>query len=141
MSRGGAEREEDTESEARSGLWAVSTEPDTGLELMNRKNMTWAKVGRLTDWATQVPPYLFIYVFIYLFNFFFNFYLFLRQRQSMSGEGAERGDTESKPGSGLWAVSTEPDTGLELTNHEIITWAKVRCLTDWATPRLKVPQD
>ena len=35
MSRGGAEREGDTELEADSRLRAVSTEPDTGLDLMN----------------------------------------------------------------------------------------------------------
>ena len=35
MSRGGAEREGDTVSEAGSGLPAVSTEPDAGLELRN----------------------------------------------------------------------------------------------------------
>ena len=40
----------------------------------------------------------------------------------MSGGGAEReGDTESKAGSRLQAVSTEPDVGLELTNREIMT--------------------
>ena len=40
----------------------------------------------------------------------------------MSGGGAEReGDTEFKAGSRLGAVSTEPDIGLELTNHEIVT--------------------
>ena len=40
----------------------------------------------------------------------------------MSGGGAEReGDTESEAGSRLWAVSTEPDAGLELTDHEIMT--------------------
>ena len=39
-SGGGTEREGDTESEADSRLWAVSTEPDTGLELTNRKIMT-----------------------------------------------------------------------------------------------------
>ena len=55
MSGGGAEREGDTESEAGSKLWAVSTEPDTGLELTDSEIMTWAKVGRLTDWATQAP--------------------------------------------------------------------------------------
>ena len=55
-------------------------------------------------------------------------------RQSMTGGGAEReGDTEYKAVSRLWAVSTEPDMGPEPTNHEIMTWAKVRCLTDWAT--------
>ena len=62
MSMGGAERGGDTESEVGSRLWAVSTEPDAGLELTNRKIMTWAEVGRLTDWATQVP--LLSYVFI-----------------------------------------------------------------------------
>ena len=40
----------------------------------------------------------------------------------MSGDGAEReGDTESEAGSRLWAVSTEPDVGLEPTNCEIMT--------------------
>ena len=36
MSGGRAEREGNTESEAGSRLRAVSTEPDAGLELMNR---------------------------------------------------------------------------------------------------------
>ena len=55
MSRGGSgvEREGDTEYEAGSMLWSVSTEPNTGLQLKNCDIMTWAKVGRLTDWATQ----------------------------------------------------------------------------------------
>ena len=48
--------------------------------------------------------------------------------QRASQGGAEReGDTESEAGFTLWAVSTEPDTGLyvglELTNHEIMFWA------------------
>ena len=55
MNRGGAEREGDTESETGSRLWAVSTEPDVGLELTDREIMTGAEVGRLTDQATQVP--------------------------------------------------------------------------------------
>ena len=38
----------------------------------------------------------------------------------MGGAEAE-GDTESEPGSRLCVVSTEPDVGLELTNHEIMT--------------------
>ena len=61
MSWGGAEREGDTESEAGSKLWAVSTEPDAGLELTDREIVTWAEVGRSTDWATQAP--LFVYLF------------------------------------------------------------------------------
>ena len=40
MNRGGAEREGDTESEAGSRLRAVSTEPDAGLELMDREIVT-----------------------------------------------------------------------------------------------------
>ena len=57
-----------------------------------------------------------------------------RERQSAGGGGAEReGDTGSKAGSRLWAVSTEPDAGLKLTDCEIMTWAKVQHLTDWAT--------
>ena len=52
----------------------------------------------------------------------------------MSGRGAERGgDTESEAGSRLWAFSTEPDAGLELTDHEIMSWAELERLTDWAT--------
>ena len=40
----------------------------------------------------------------------------------MSRRGAEReGDTESEADSRLQAVSTEPDTELELTDHEIVT--------------------
>ena len=35
MSRGGAESNGDTESEAGSRLWAVSTEPDMGLKPTN----------------------------------------------------------------------------------------------------------
>ena len=61
----------------------------------------------------------------FLFFIFFNvFYLFLRkrERQGVSRGGKERErDTESEAGSRLRAVSTEPDTGLELVNHEITT--------------------
>ena len=48
---GEGQREGDTESKAGSRLWAVSTEPDA------RPNSHTARVevGRLTDWATQVP--------------------------------------------------------------------------------------
>ena len=58
--------------------------------------------------------------------FFFNvFYLFLGQRESTNGGGAEReGDTESETGSRLRAISPEPDAGLELTDREIVTWLK-----------------
>ena len=47
------------------------------------------------------------------------------------GRGREReGDTESEAGSRLQAVSTEPNMGLKLMDHEIMTGAEVRCLTN-----------
>ena len=49
MSMGGAERGEDTESEAGSRLQAVSTELNAGLQLGNGDNITKAEVGRSTD--------------------------------------------------------------------------------------------
>ena len=53
-------------------------------------------------------------MFIYLF--------FLREREQGRGRERERGgDTESKAGSRLPAVSIEPDMGLELTNRELVT--------------------
>ena len=52
----------------------------------------------------------------------------------MSWGGAQRkGDKESEAGSRLWAVGTEPDVGLELTDSKIVTWAEVRRSTNWAT--------
>ena len=54
MSGGGAEREGDAESEAGSRLWAVSTEPDEGLNQWTERS--WPEpVGRSTNWATQAP--------------------------------------------------------------------------------------
>ena len=61
-------------------------------------------------------------------------FIFERERECMQRET----HTESEVGSKLWAVHTEPDTGLELTNREIMISAKVRCLMEWAT---WVPQD
>ena len=46
------ERERVRESEAVSRLWAVSTQPNTGLELMSCEIMTWAKVRH---WLTEPP--------------------------------------------------------------------------------------
>ena len=54
LNGGGAETEGETECEAGSRLWAV-TEPKKGLELTDCEIMTWAEVGRPTNWATQLP--------------------------------------------------------------------------------------
>ena len=49
-----------------------------------------------------------------------------RETECKRGRGREReGDTESEAGSRLRAVSTEPEVGLELTNHEIMARAKI----------------
>ena len=82
----------------------------------------------------------FLYETVIQFIFFFNFLMFISETETEHewGWGREReGDTESEAGSSLWAVSTEPDAGLELTDREIVTWAEVGRLTDRAT---QVPQ-
>ena len=64
MSKGGAERDGDTESESEAGsrLRAVSTEPDVGLEPTNHEIMTQAKVGtQLTE--PPRPPSLVLPLF------------------------------------------------------------------------------
>ena len=51
-------------------------------------------------------------------------FIFERERereQVGKGQRERDGDTESKAGSRLQAVSTEPDAGLELVNREIMT--------------------
>ena len=53
--------------------------------------------------------------------------------RAQAGEEQKEGNTKSKAGSRLWAVSTEPDAGLEPTNRKIMIWAEVRHATDWAT--------
>ena len=56
-----------------------------------------------------------------------------RETEWEPGRGREReGDAESKATSRLRAVSTEPDTGLEPTNREIMAWAEVGRSTDRA---------
>ena len=49
------EAQGDTESEASSNLWAISTEPDVGLKPMNHEIMTWAEVKLSINWDTQAP--------------------------------------------------------------------------------------
>ena len=61
-------------------------------------------------------------------------YFWERERdRAQEGKGRRERETESEAGSRLQAVSTEPDAGLEHTNREIMTWAEVGHLTDWAT--------
>ena len=71
---------------------------------------------------------------------FLKVYFWEKERERTQGGGRleREGDTEAEAGPRLWAVGTEPEAGLEPTDHEIMTWAEVRHLTNWATqvPRL-----
>ena len=67
------------------------------------------------------------------FKKFFNVYLFIlreRERECVSRGGAEReGERErerERIPSRLCADSAEPDVGLKITNHEILTSAKIK---------------
>ena len=59
-------------------------------------------------------------------------FIFERARTQVGEEQKEK-ETKSKADSRLWAVSIEPDVGPEPMSREIMTWAKLRSLTDWAT--------
>ena len=73
---------------------------------------------------TTVSPTLQFLLFTYLFFNVFNVYFW--ESRSMSGEGKRARETENLK-QALHSV------GLEPSNREIMTWAKVRCSTDWAT--------
>ena len=60
-------------------------------------------------------------VYLLIFLYFF-------ERVRASREGADRGRQGIQ--SGLCADSRQPNAGLKLTNREIMTRAKVGCLTD-----------
>ena len=111
------------------------------LDLILKEDVAWLSTLSQKSWLWFRAHYsVSLCLRIFLF-FFFNAYLFLRDRErpSASRGGAEReGDTESKAGSRLWAVSTEPNLGLNLMNREIMSWAEVRCLINWATPVLHI---
>ena len=62
------------------------------------------------------------------FNFFFNVYFWERERKR-AREGQERGKHRIHSRFQARDVSTEPDAGLELMNHEIMTWAKIKSQT------------
>ena len=57
----------------------------------------------------------------------------MQSTEHKQGRVERKGNTESKEGSRIWAVNTEPDAELKPRNHEIMMWAEVCCLTDWAT--------
>ena len=78
--------------------------------------------AKLISFCTFIISVYFLFLILH-YKIFLCLILFReRERQSVSCGGADRkGDTESEAGSRLWAVSTEPDVWLELTECEIMT--------------------
>ena len=57
--------------------------------------------------------------------------MFVFEGESEQGRGKDR--RGQRIWSGLCADIREPNEGLKLTDHELMLWAEVRYLTDWAT--------
>ena len=84
-------------------------------------------ISLLKNWITSCFDSFFFFEF-------FNIYFWETERDRVHvGEGQREREIQYEAGSRLWAVSTEPEVGPEPTNSEIMTWAEVGHLTDWAT--------
>ena len=116
-SKGGAERERETQdlNEAGSRLWAVSTEPIVGLEVVNREILIWVEVRRLTDWTTQPQACE-----------LFNVYLFWeRALTHKQGRGRKRG----------WG--RESQAGSVMSAHSLTRGSISRTMGSWPEPKPK----
>ena len=60
----------------------------------------------------------------------FNVYFIFEREEEREWGKVREGDTVSKAGSRLRAVSTEPSAGLEPTHCAILAWAEIGCLTN-----------
>ena len=88
-----------------------SLTPNTGLELMTPRSRVTCSI----NWASQVPLEMQLYIF----------WVYLRERAHTHAHELGRGrEGEIKSQTGFSSV--EPDSGLELRNHEIMTWAKIK---------------
>ena len=72
----------------------------------------------------------------YFYSLFFLIYLFCEREHKLSG-GEEQGERQREriPGR-LHNASAEPDVGLQLMNHEIVTQAEIK---SWMLHRLSHP--
>ena len=81
--------------------------------------------GRIQWHSGKMVAQVFLRSYVIFFNevIFFSCLLILEREREGTGEGQREteGDTESKAGSRLQAVSREPAMGLELTNCETMT--------------------
>ena len=111
---------------------------------MGRKSHTQA-VGResdlASDWSKFGPLICDSLALLPWFFFFLNVYLFLRERESMSQDRAEREGGTEYEWSRLQALSYQHRArcGAWTHNCEIMTWAEVGRLTDWATQAHLLP--
>ena len=91
-----------------------------------------------TAWSLELWCLQLWFSFSFFIKKFLNVLLFIFERKTdrhraWAGERQrERGRHRTQSGLRLCAVSTELNAGLELTNGEIMTWAEVGCLIDWA---------
>ena len=120
----GRGREGERESQADSALSALSLRQDWNPQTVKVWPEPKSRFGLLTDWATQGTPRFYYY--------FFKVHLFVL-RESKNKQGRSRERRRQKIWSRLCTDSREPYVGPKLMNHEIMTWAEVRWLTDWAT--------
>ena len=90
-------------------LKRTDTCPYDGSCDMQSQNIFWLIGG-----DDSIPLSLDFFFFLSLFIYF------VRKRESVSGEGAEREERARIP-SRLHTASTEPDVGLDLTNRKIVT--------------------
>ena len=113
-----------------------------GFEPTNHEIVIWANIKSWTlNWLSHPGiPQVFLFKnakqrLSFKKPFFFKAYLFiLRERESMSREGRQR--EKERIASRLHAVSSESNTGLDLTNQEIMTWAETK---SWTPNRLSHP--
>ena len=116
--------EGDTESETGSRLWAVSTEPDVGLELTTVRSWPEPKSDAQLTKPPRRPMFL---------------YFRERERQRKSGRGRERGRHRIQ--SRLQAPSCQRRAWCGAWTHdrEIMTWAEVWCLAEVWSLAIQVP--
>ena len=101
--------------------------------LMGRTNIVQVSILSKSTYRFNVILIKIPAVFFYRIQtiLIFLMFIFKRERACRQGRGRER------VGKRIWrelcADSREPNIGLELTNHKIMTWGEVRLSTDWTT--------
>ena len=117
----GREREGDTESEAGSRLWAVSTEPDAGLEPARCWLWPEPKLDAQSTEPSRSPKCL--------------FYFWKRERESMSRGRAERDwETEDLKQALYWQQRAQCRTWTHKRWDHDLSWS-------WMLNRLSPPGD